>query len=399
MAPPRGNGTVRAMRPCPPVTPVGRSWVEALGRAGAGHPELVAGVWPAAVGLSAEEAAEAAGVATAVSGAVIAGALSWSHDAGLQALVPLPDEVGAHLERLGPLGRALVRPDFIVDLDGRPRICEVNARFPLNGTILLGWLSELLGAAGFAPPPGVGALGSAVGEGLGAGPVLVVQGEERGNDLALLVTHPQLSLRSGEPPVQISVLDLAGVAPQLRPEALRRRLGAEPAPVVWLELHHHELCDLLGPLVEFQLGGGVVLNDPRVVLVGHDKRLLAACAGAGAAQTFASGAVPDEVICEPGAWVAKPARSGKCDGVAFGATTTQARWRALVSGPGWAVQRVVRSAEVALPGSRGRWQLVGTLPCDGARSFGPGMYRAFPAPFRAESWLLAPILEVAGVGR
>ena len=73
-------------------------------------------------------------------------------DERIRAIYSLPRELEAIL-RLAhrrrndvPYRIGFFRPDFVYDRDGMPRICEIGARYPLNG-----WMISLLAAQAYAP--------------------------------------------------------------------------------------------------------------------------------------------------------------------------------------------------------------------------------------------------------
>lgn len=275
---------------------------------------------------------------------------------GLQALLVLPETC----EFLGveplwderPLRLGCVRPDFIVDAQGRPFVCEINARFAVNGFLCTAYLRDMFGEEGesirraLALPPGSE----------------IVKGREPGWDI-----H------------QLSALWDAPV------------LGgwSAGATEVVLELHQEELAG--APPMPYW-------NDLRTQLLGHDKRLLQWLGDARRMQRWlgsdatalAAAIVPtwsmrDFVPDGTRDWVLKPNRSGKGDGIVFGRDLSAMEWsRAVATAPAeWVVQRHVES--LIWEGER----LVGTLLSRDQMSLGLGIFRSAPGR----------VVNVSGGGR
>lgn len=262
---------------------------------------------------------------------------------GLQALLVWPETS----EFLGvspcwderPLRLGCVRPDFIVDARGRAFICEINARFAVNGFLCTAYLRDMFGSSGdsireaLRLPPGS----------------RIVKGREPGWDI-----H-QLSCLWGAPFVR----------------------HWEGASEVVLELHQDEL---MGPPPM------PYWNDLRTQLLGHDKRLLQWLGDAKLMEKFlgpegacelANAIVPTVSVGSfvddgSGEWVLKPNRSGKGDGIVFARDLSSREWSAAVrSAPAsWVVQRHVES--LVWEGER----LVGTLLSRDQVGLGLGIFRS-----------------------
>jgi hypothetical protein len=262
-----------------------------------------------------------------------------------------------------PLQLGCLRPDFLVDSQGRPWICEINARFPVNGFLLSATLSDQFGRA--LPAYSCACDGNRIRHHLQlpAGS-FIVKRREPGWDI-----H-QLSLDQQAP----IVADLPTAASQLV-----------------LELHQDELLEL--PSLPTQ----PYFNDVRSQWLGHDKRLLELLGqpqvlepwlGA-QAPTLSQAIVPTRSlgsvrnVSQSG--VLKPNRSGKGEGLVWGRDLSPEQWQdRLDQAPSeWVVQSEIESRLL------GQEYLVGTLLSKDQVSLGLGIFRASPQP----------VVNVSGGGR
>lgn len=268
-----------------------------------------------------------------------------------------------------PLRMGNLRPDFVIDRQGNPYICEINARFAYNGFLSSAWLDREFSKVcpEFARAS----------RGAGLRPLSkntqIVKGREMGWDI-----H-QLACEGGFPivgPDQVSL----------------------DCDCTVLELHQEELLQFsrLEALAQRPL-----VNDLRTIWLGHDKRLLGVLAQPSLtrdwlgreAETLAQAilptwplmSAPSRVYCSGRDWVLKPNRGGKAEGIVFGAEVSLAQWRAaLASAPqDWVVQPYVESLQ--LEGQ----SLVGTLLSCDEIPLGLGIFRQAPGS----------AVNVAGGGR
>lgn len=175
-----------------------------------------------------------------------------------------------------------LRPDYILDRHGRPRICEINARFIFNGNHIAVLLSQMLSEYYDFQTAHYDQLEAYMHASYGGvGAALFVRGREPQHDLAIQKT---LTPESTE------------IAPQDLRFAQARKYGR-----IVLELHQNELQSVMDEVVQLVLDGVAVHNDPRVVHILHDKRLLVALSdsefmaeyvGAEVAERLAAAVVP-----------------------------------------------------------------------------------------------------------
>lgn len=303
-------------------------------------------------------------------------------DRRIRSRLPLTKRVSRSLKRLNdhPYRTGLLRPDFLHDRAGVPKVCEINARFVFNGLILSVFANRAFG--GLFPEcgrlAGLDALAATL-DPMADEPVTVVKGREAGYDLHLFL----LSSRD---------------ASLVEPVELEEALSGSPARLV-LELHQDELAECLDLVVDYLLSGGEVVNDPRTLFIAHDKRLLSVLCDAGIMRDHVGRDVADvlqhHVIrtwttgrhtrraaksrASRERWVAKRAISGKSDGLVLGSQVSKRRWKATMAEPDFALQHRLdqlpfRAWHPEFRESR-TWHLAGTLPIVDGRSYGPGMYR------------------------
>lgn len=156
-----------------------------------------------------------------------------------------------------PLATQFIRPDYILDKDGNPQICEINTRFMFNGNIASVHMAEFLKTRfDINIEPYERMDGFMHGTYDGPGRTVIVRGREPYHDL-LLQTQ-----RSESPRI---------VHPELLDILQAKKIGR-----VILELHQHELAGAIGNITRLMLKGVTVYNDPRTVAFLHDKRLMVA---------------------------------------------------------------------------------------------------------------------------
>ncbi len=154
-----------------------------------------------------------------------------------------------------PLSAQLIRPDYIMDQTGLPRVCEINTRFIFNGNIASIHMAEFLSAKFAVNTRPYEQLDSYMhGTYDGPGKTVLARGDEPNHDLLLQAQRCESALT-----VQPEVLDILDA----------RRIGR-----VVLELHQHELDKVIGAVARLMIEGVAVYNDPRVIAFLHDKRLL-----------------------------------------------------------------------------------------------------------------------------
>lgn len=326
----------------------------------------------------------------------------YRHDSRLQAVLALPPPLVELLGRADrqPFRPGSLRPDFLLDVDGVPRVCEVNARFPTNGFMcsyytnqVVERLDHLAGARARAVP-GLRCTLDALVSRFEPGPLVVLRDREGGTEIFLLIE--ELARRGIE-------------ARARRPAELRVERGrildaAGPVEQFILELERDELLDLPAGLFDALAASPRTFNDVRTLILGHDKRMLAVLGEpslvgdlvaeadaellvAHVIPTFNAGdrRVADDLRADPADWVLKRNSSGRGVDLLVGAACDPARWRHAVEHEAHdrAAQRFVDQLVLTMPMLAADGELVdravhvvGLLPGFDGRPFGPGLFRA-----------------------
>jgi hypothetical protein len=281
------------------------------------------------------------------------------------------------------------RPDFVHGADGRVRVTEINARFPLNGYLSSSVLNRVLPRLhdGVRSLPGLVTLEQRLRERLGErGCVGILRASEPGWDIHFLRAwwHDGSDL----------------VLPETATRAQLERWTS-----VVLELRQHEIAHAVPPEARHALARHPgLLNDLRTIFVGHDKRLLALFSTSPVLEDYleaddvarlrrhvvptwvkglAPGIVADAREAARG-WIAKPPRSGKGRGILVAHHLSPEAWRTALSTlpDDWILQPYIDQATFPILVRRDdrivtqRMKVVGLLPSLDEHSFGPGMYRA-----------------------
>ncbi len=322
-------------------------------------------------------------------------------DRRLQQLINLPESATELLQlivaREPEYAVGSYRPDFLHALDDNIQICEINARFPVNGYFISHYLHqatrELCRLEGHAD--GIGRtmdqmLNCFISRFAPGSKVSLWKGRERGWDIHFF--NYEL-----------------------------KRLGYEIVPVAGgpsglvLELHQDEIlspvaCRRVAELV-MTIPQRFWLNDLRTIFLIHDKRFLALfrrfdiladyleaeqieLLTKHVAPTYVlSQAMPqvEEALEDPKAWLLKPNLLGKGEGILFGGKVSAKQWRDALTDPAhqdYVLQKLVVQkrfpilhqllpphTQESAPESI-EMNVVGTLLCLDDNFFGPGIYRA-----------------------
>lgn len=291
----------------------------------------------------------------------------YLHDPHLKERIPMSPWVREIFARLDgtPYHPGALRPDVLIGQDGSFQVCEINARFPLNGFFISLYAQEILDAVRpqYRPPGSLARLRSEL---LGE-PITIVKSEERGYDLFLLRNE---------------LKEQGHLCRLMSPDEFLKDSSSQK---VMLELHLHELQQVpLEFLLDFHRNRRY-FNDLRTVILGHDKRLLSVLSDrellseylpAKQAHRLADQVVPTFTVTRPPtiqspSWILKPAHRGKGEGV-----VVSSRQTLLLDS---VTQPEVKQKIFSLhDGSQVR--MVGLLPMWNGSFYGPGIFRAGPGP-------------------
>jgi len=348
--------------------------------------------WPVAV--DAEYTAtlgRLAGILDAAFRAIVA---RYFDDARIRAIYRLPDALERilHLARGAPYRVGCTRPDFVYDQGGRPRICEIGARYPLNGWMVSAFAARAFAADaarhGLHPPPEVGAFLPALLDGLAPGDtVAVLHDREPGTEIFGL--RAPLAARGvafvDAAPSRLCVIDG------------RPALDGVPLRRVFLELDRSELPGLRDDALAALIGGGDCINDVRTLILIHDKRVLAVLDDPAimrdclSAEDYAAlrphlittwaptGAADAEaLLARPENLIAKRNSGGRGIDACVRDACSEAVWRDLVLSH-WAdyvFQPYLAQRDYTAPDTGETVHLVGMQLCRDGISHGPGVFRS-----------------------
>lgn len=331
-----------------------------------------------------------------------------AHADEYDAIFPLTFKVRRILEvcRPYPYRPGTYRPDFLIDENGQLRLCEIGARFPLNGYFLSG-IAECIGARkfGYLPPPEewqyahflnhLFAYWGAFDE------LYVLKGADHPCDIKYYIPY----------------FEALGICiHQLSPEELARQpLPLENVALV-NEFNQMEIERLPLPAVQ-AIASARGLNDMRSIFLIHDKRFLAvlsdpsfqrACLSRAEIEALTPYLIPtytrtqrrdlwEEAYHRQEDWVIKHSRLGKSEKVYAGCVTSREKWQTLFVEPEieeMVLQPFIRQRKIhsAIGGSVYHDFAVGTLLCFDEDFFGPGLFRtsSFEITNRLDDRKMAP---------
>lgn len=308
--------------------------------------------------------------------------------------LPEPMEAILRLARARPYQVGWYRPDLVHDTDGRPRVCEIGARYPLNG-----WMVSERAAEALAPH----AVGAGLGAVTGHGFVDALCGRYRAGETVAM-------LHAGE----------AGTEIFLFAEALRERgigfLPVSPSAItleggrlhtagrvidhVILEMDRSELPLIPGEVLCHLIDTGTYFNDVRTLILVHDKRVLAvlwddvirrSLLPADEAEELRAFLIPSWTVADASGcealltrdedMIAKRSSGGRGIDALVRRECGEAAWRARVERD-WSkdmYQHYLAQHDYGAPGDARATHLIGLQLCRDATSYGPGIFRGSSA--------------------
>ncbi|AJP71188.1 hypothetical protein [Sphingomonas hengshuiensis] len=317
-------------------------------------------------------------------------------DPRIRSVYALPDPIEAIL-RLAhgqPYRVGWHRPDFVHDSNGQPRVCEIGARYPLNG-----WMVSERAAEALAPHAAAAGLGDVTGHGFvdalcapysPGDTVAMLHAGEAGTEIFLLAE--MLGERG---------IDFLSVSPT----ALERvggtlRAGGRTIDHVILEMDRSELPSIPGAVLRHLIATGRYFNDVRTLILVHDKRVLAvlwddairrSLLPADEAEELRGFLIPSWTIgCADGCkallardedMIAKRSSGGRGIDALVRRECGEAAWRARVERD-WSrdmYQQYLAQRNYGAPGDARATHLVGLQLCRDATSYGPGIFRGSSA--------------------
>lgn len=329
------------------------------------------------------------------------------HYADYQHIFPLPENIRRVMEICSPYPYRIgtYRPDFLIEEDGQLRICEIGARFPLNGYFLSG-IAEYIGQRRFPyrsyleQPEYNRFLNYLLAYWGNPKHLYVLKGNDRPCDIKYYIPFFEawgIKTEVVTPEQVASLPDLAGAC-------------------VVNELNQMEMEQMDNSALE-NIAASNALNDMRTIFLIHDKRFLAVLSDPAFLShcltkeevarltpflipTYTTVQAPEiweEARKNKAEWVLKHALLGKSEQVYTGRTCNQEEWEALFAPS-------VREAMVLQPfihqqrirstigGQAYHDYVVGTLLCFDHYFFGTGLFRAssFEITNRTDDRKMAP---------
>lgn len=295
------------------------------------------------------------------------------------------------LARARPYAVGFYRPDFVYDLDGQPRICEIGARYTMNGWMIshqaaIGLAGSLARASLRAMPRLDDLFASLHAMHPSGCTVAMVHAREAGTELFYL--REALRARGVEfVQAHPSELECEGDDILLRGQRIDRLI---------LEMDRTELPLLRKTVLALMIKYHNYFNDVRTLILVHDKRVLAVLSDAaimrdcmdGAAYaelqrylipTWAVTSASDVAALRKSAvtLIAKPSSGGRGVGTWLRDHCDADTWATLVNSRrrDYVFQEYLAQREFLDPDSGAAMHLVGMQLCHDQHSYGPGIFR------------------------
>lgn len=313
-------------------------------------------------------------------------------DPRIRSLYALPEPMEAILRLADgkPYRVGWYRPDLVHDADGMPRVCEIGARYPLNG-----WMVSERAAGALAPHATATGLGAVTGHGFvdalcsqyrPGETVAMVHAGEAGTEIFLLAE----ALREHG----IGFMSVSPAAIELADSGLRADGQAIDHAI--LEMDRSELPLIPAEVLRHLIDAGRYFNDVRTLILVHDKRVLAVLwddairqdlLGADEAEALRSFLIPSWTIADAGGcealiarkedMIAKRSSGGRGIDALVRRECGEAAWRARVARdwPKDMYQHYLPQRDFGAPGDARATHLIGLQLCRDATSYGPGIFR------------------------
>ncbi len=298
-----------------------------------------------------------------------------------------------------PYHIGMLRPDLIFSRDHGPLVCEINARFPINGMALSQWLGQTIATvpyladAGIEPPQSLNRLLPAMLNRFDIDkPLALINKKEAGSESRFFLDQFRAA---------------GGRAIIAAPEELQLKRGGielngESVNQFILELDRAELLNFKTEVLEQMAGYSNYFNDLRTLILAHDKRMLGVLRDRDIMSSyleepyltllnhFISKSVNldndvafDEALKNPGQWVIKKISGGRGVGMLIGPETSEDTWASTLTNnrDEYMAQEYIPYKELPVVHENNgnpacaMMYLVGTLPCFDDKVFGPGMFR------------------------
>jgi hypothetical protein len=319
--------------------------------------------------------------------------LNYSRDERIRRIYDLDPELEDILALADgvPYAIGAFRPDVLQAADGGLKLCEIGARFPLNGWMISHYLDRAIARCGIwsggAPARLVEDVPDAIQARFDpARPLAVLMQAEKGSEIHWLLD----AFRARGMRVQ------CGVPGSLAATDRGCTLNGDPVSQFILELDRTELRHLHPGALRHMIRTGACLNDVRTLILVHDKRGLAVLYDASIMNDYLpagdhaflrpylipsfslhDAARRSAIAAQKDGWVLKRSSGGRGEGMYMGHECTPGQWRQLC-GTQWRdymAQAFVDQKPHRLDGTAEAIHFVGMLLCLDGRLCGPGIFR------------------------
>jgi hypothetical protein len=322
---------------------------------------------------------------------------AYYNDERIQAIYNFDKDLNdiLNIARLQPYEVGMYRPDFLQAEDGGIKICEIGARYPINGWMISYFLNMITENSQINPVPLLASVpdqrdfvDAIFNRFNNAGPIVLVHDKEKGTEVFYLLNEFN---KQG--------LNYISATPaQLTSQNGQVLLQGKPVNQFILEMDREELRAFDPEVLKLIISKGNYFNDVRTLIMVHDKRVLAVLynreimadyLSGDEAQFLQSFLIPTYALHEsqkraevshgPTNWVLKRNSGGRGIDMYVKSECDASVWTDVIASqwPDYMVQQYVPQ----------RWfkhnngldetliNLVGMLLCYNDRSFGPGLFR------------------------
>ena len=315
-------------------------------------------------------------------------------DERIRAIYDLDEEMESILRVAAekPYTVGLYRPDLLQDKSGQTRICEIGARYPINGWMISYYLnlicrnSEVMPRKELQAVPGQLEFLQTLYNTFDANqPVILVHDNERGTEVFNLLHEFG---KKGLSSISASPTDLTLHKGQVT-------LNNKAVSQFILEMDREELRKFSPDVLHHIIRNGTYFNDVRTLILVHDKRVLAALYDESIMAdhlseedylflrpfliptfTLSEAAKREEVIYSKQNWLLKQNSGGRGIDIYVKDECTPQAWADVVDNrwPEYMVQQYVQQQQFDYM-QNPDVNIVGMLLCYNDRSFGPGLFR------------------------
>jgi hypothetical protein len=319
-------------------------------------------------------------------------------DSAMQSLMPLPVHLVEFLKmsHSNMYQAGTMRPDLLFGKYHEIKVCEINARFPLNGMLSSQWVSQASFAHEYSDsscsqlPDNIGKIQDEILERFDVTkPLGWVSHSESGTESRFFL---QKFAELGGLFIELDPLELSLQDGRVQGQ------GVEIEQFI-LEIDREELCLFDPPVLNHIVQQCNYINDVRTLILVHDKRILSILGDRLIMQNYLQEEdlvrlarhIPEtldlgnqdnykRVLTTPSEWVIKKISGGRGVGMLIGVQCDAVLWRETLENHSeeYMAQSYVPldTFDVIRGDSIKPMHVVGSLPCFDGLSFGLGMYRA-----------------------